>query len=416
MSIEAKRREKDYLARSGSLEWERLKPFAPPATDTLAESVRLIHDFAVALNALDAAGNHLILDLGAGACWTSEWLHRLNLDVVSIDIAHEMLKVGRARGAGSPWPLTAGDLEALPFESGSFDRALCLNALHHLPAPGRGLAEIARVLTGGGRLVLIEPGLGHADNPTSVRAVSDFGVTERELEPTALMQLCLAAGFATVRLRPLSYATGEIELTLDEVWKWRRWTRTARPLRAAAKLRLAALEIFGRAKAGELFEDSLSMWVSRVLLRHVGEQGVVVASKDGYAPASGQFRAAIALDPGGPVTVRGGALACRLRVENTGSTPWRTAGRARGRVQLGVRLMDGTGGVLGEACRVDLPEALTPRAACWLDVAVPLHAAPDARFAKFDLVAEHVAWFETQGSDPLIVGLPAGRTGPDPIW
>jgi len=37
---DTKQAEKDYLRRSGSLAWEQVKPFSPPATDTLGESVR----------------------------------------------------------------------------------------------------------------------------------------------------------------------------------------------------------------------------------------------------------------------------------------------------------------------------------------------------------------------------------------
>jgi 2-polyprenyl-3-methyl-5-hydroxy-6-metoxy-1,4-benzoquinol methylase len=98
---------------------------------TLAESLPLIHDFAIAVSALDVAPTHLILDLGAGACWCSEWLQRLNLRTVSVDISLELLQVGRTRllQSGSP-RIVAGDIECLPFASATFDRVICLNALN----------------------------------------------------------------------------------------------------------------------------------------------------------------------------------------------------------------------------------------------------------------------------------------------
>jgi SAM-dependent methyltransferase len=49
------------------------------------------------------------------------------------------------------------DLTSLPFRTGAFDAALNVVTLEHLPEPGRALAEIARTLTPGGRLLLAAP-------------------------------------------------------------------------------------------------------------------------------------------------------------------------------------------------------------------------------------------------------------------
>lgn len=406
MASDSKASEKQYLQRSGSRVWERVKPFSPPATDTLAESTRLVHDFAVALNALDAAANHRILDLGAGACWTSEWLRRLNLAVVSVDIAHDMLAVGRQRPGNTPWPLVTGDLELLPFSSASFDRALCMNALHHLPHPDHALAEIARVLTPGGRLVLIEPGSGHRQNPTSVKAVEAFGVLERELEASELMGLCVGAGFPDVRLLPLSYATAEIALTMEQVAEWRRWTRTKRPQRALRKLRRAVLELFGRAKNGELFEDALSIWLARVLVRHVGEQGVVVASKQGYAPAAGEFKAELMADAGHALAWRGGSLHVRVVARNTGTATW-LARRGVGQVRLSAKVFDDRcDDQSGEVARVSVERDVPPGDSCTIPLEIPALAAGGAHRFKLDLVAEDVAWFEDRGSAPIFLDVP----------
>ena len=176
----SKQAEKEYLRKSGSGAWERVKPFSPAGEHTLDESIRLIHDFAVAAHALELRPGHQVLDLGVGAGWTTEWLRRLNVKVVAVDIAHDMLSVGRQR-VPSPARLVAGDLEVLPFMPGSFDRALCLNALHHLADPGAALREVHATLREHGRLVLIEPGAGHSHRDTSLRAVQEFGVLEQEL-------------------------------------------------------------------------------------------------------------------------------------------------------------------------------------------------------------------------------------------
>ena len=39
--MDTKQADKEYLARTGSSEWERVKPFSPTGADTLVESARL---------------------------------------------------------------------------------------------------------------------------------------------------------------------------------------------------------------------------------------------------------------------------------------------------------------------------------------------------------------------------------------
>jgi SAM-dependent methyltransferase len=56
-----------------------------------------------------------------------------------------------------------GSLTALPYEDGTFDRALCLDVLEHLvfEEQPRALAELRRVLRPGGELLVSIPNLAH---------------------------------------------------------------------------------------------------------------------------------------------------------------------------------------------------------------------------------------------------------------
>jgi SAM-dependent methyltransferase len=66
-----------------------------------------------------------------------------------------MLAVARARAQALPnVELRHGTLERLPVDDASLDLALCVLVLHHVADPGRALADAARTLVPGGRLVV----------------------------------------------------------------------------------------------------------------------------------------------------------------------------------------------------------------------------------------------------------------------
>src|SRR5919198_5064599 len=109
---------------------------------------RLIRDVA------PRAGEHL-LDLCAGTMDVAAEARRRapGLSVVAADFSLEML----ARGAEKTGlPAAQADALALPFPAASFDAAAVAFGMRNLESLERGLAEIARVLTAGGRLGVLE--------------------------------------------------------------------------------------------------------------------------------------------------------------------------------------------------------------------------------------------------------------------
>jgi SAM-dependent methyltransferase len=76
-----------------------------------------------------------------------------------IDFSHRMLTVARAnleRAGVSNSRVRFGDVTAAPFEDASADLLIVHQVLHYLDTPGDAIAEAARVLMPGGRLLVID--------------------------------------------------------------------------------------------------------------------------------------------------------------------------------------------------------------------------------------------------------------------
>jgi SAM-dependent methyltransferase len=106
----------------------------------------------VALAALVEVAPRRVLDVGCGEGDIAERIAlELACDVVAVDQSERMVELTRARGVEA----VVGDVQDLPFADASFDAALAAWMLYHVPDVDRGLAELARVLRPGGRLVAV---------------------------------------------------------------------------------------------------------------------------------------------------------------------------------------------------------------------------------------------------------------------
>jgi ArsR family transcriptional regulator len=79
--------------------------------------------------------------------------------VVGLDASHAMLSVARAnleKAGLIRIELRQGDIYAPPLESGAFDLVIVHQVLHYLDDPARALREAARLLSPGGRLLVVD--------------------------------------------------------------------------------------------------------------------------------------------------------------------------------------------------------------------------------------------------------------------
>jgi MPBQ/MSBQ methyltransferase len=100
-----------------------------------------------------APKNARALDAGCGTGFQTAILAELGYRPHGLDLSGASLSVGRARLPGARF--VHGDLGALPYGDGTFDAVVCAGStLDFVDEPGSVVAEIARVMRPGARLLL----------------------------------------------------------------------------------------------------------------------------------------------------------------------------------------------------------------------------------------------------------------------
>ena len=112
----------------------------------------------VLFDAIVEAQPRRILELGPGEGELAERLVReLGTEVIAVDQSERMVEITRGKGVDA----RLGRAEQLEFADASFDCVVAAWMLYHVDPIERGLAEIARVLEPGGRLVAVTNGREH---------------------------------------------------------------------------------------------------------------------------------------------------------------------------------------------------------------------------------------------------------------
>ena len=100
-----------------------------------------------------------LLDLGTGTGRLLELFAPLYARAIGLDASSDMLAVARAnldRAGIANAQVRLGDINHLPFVRNSFDVVTVHQVLHYLDEPERAIAEAARVLRPGGRLLIVD--------------------------------------------------------------------------------------------------------------------------------------------------------------------------------------------------------------------------------------------------------------------
>ena len=178
--------------KANAKEWARIRALHVAEADVEAAALKLAGEKPIPM----------LLDLGTG---TGRMLEVFAPHVergIGIDQSREMLGMARAnleKAGINNCSVRLGDIYRLPFESGAgADAAVIHQVLHYLEDPGAAVAEAARVLRPGGRIVIADFAPHELEFLREAHAHRRLGFADAELK-----QWAEAAGLTVARSQAL---------------------------------------------------------------------------------------------------------------------------------------------------------------------------------------------------------------------
>lgn len=339
-------------------------------------------DFANIAKTLALEPGSRILDVGCGSGWLSEYFARLGYAVKGVDISPDLVEMSRERVSRVPYgtdhetPLRCTfevhDVELSPL-SEKFDAVICYDSLHHFENERAVIGNIAAMLEMGGLVFVLEgarPDSGSAGEEELRQVMREFGTLEAPFDYDYLRGLLEENGLAIIGDYVSVNGLFERQVTEGDLLSLRNVPRNYHYL--------ACKKVVEGAHASTV-PDSRRPGVMRARI----------------ALLSPTIRP---VEPGQRVNLE-------LEIENTGDTLWLASNLPHaGIVMPAIRIIDDEQIVISEfhgepalPCAVGPGETITLR----IDFCAP--AGPGYYTMKFDLVAEHICWFEQQGSTPLLI-------------
>jgi ubiquinone/menaquinone biosynthesis C-methylase UbiE len=174
------------------------------------------------------SGQNPILDVGTGTAQIPLELCRQHPSarIVAIDLADHMLQVGRLNVGQASFTnritLECRDAKTLPYANDSFAAVISNSIVHHIPEPGAVLAEIVRVLSVGGCLLvrdLLRPASAAEVKRLVGLYAADANPHQRQMFDDSL---CAALTLEEIRglIAPLGFAPETVRQTTDRHWTW----------------------------------------------------------------------------------------------------------------------------------------------------------------------------------------------------
>ena len=190
--LAARKRKSETFFSSAAGQWNRLREELFGPTSHLRATLGLLDPDIV------------VGDLGCGTGIVSEWLAPFAKQIIAVDASKEMLKAARENlSTHRHVEVRHGSLEKLPLKNGELDAALMMLVLHHLPEPQLALAEAARALKRGGRLLILDMLPHEREDYRQTMGHVWLGFSEKQMN-----RWLPAAGFKDVRWSTLPPESG----------------------------------------------------------------------------------------------------------------------------------------------------------------------------------------------------------------
>ncbi len=155
----------------------------------------LIKRFSLVLPLLELKQNHIVLDVGSGYSWTTEWLLKMGFEPIGVDICRTYIDIGIERMGDIRPHLIVADVENLPIKDTCLDSILCYDSFHHVPNRESAMAHFFRSLKKEGLVVLAEPGKEHEQARVSIEVMEKYGILEKGIETEDIKAYCEGLDF-----------------------------------------------------------------------------------------------------------------------------------------------------------------------------------------------------------------------------
>lgn len=212
---ERARAAEDYFAAHAA-QWDAIRSLHLPEAQVEAAIIALLGE---------APLGHLV-DIGTGTGRMAMLFGPRAKQVTALDRSPDMLRLARAKlpqDAGAHYRLLLGDFNALPLADACADTVILHQVLHYAHAPDQVLAEAARVLGEGGRLLVADFAPHDLEELRARDAHARLGFSDAQME-----QWFAAAGLRAERIETLP----GVPLTI-KLWLARRIGARVRSLRSA---------------------------------------------------------------------------------------------------------------------------------------------------------------------------------------